>query len=587
MIASKQSKSGIIIFITALSLVIVNSMAAGTGQFDTPVSFAVIGDRTGEAVDSVYEEIVAEIYRLRPDFVMSVGDCIEGPARDENETRARWREFLDIIEPFGENFYIAPGNNDIWNDMSEKVYRDMVGKPYHSVDLKGIHFIMLDAARWDLGVQMPAEQMQWLEQDLKANEDADYIMVFLHKPAWYNTVSKGKEGVLHNLFKKYGVDAVFTGHYHEYFSGEHDGIMYTGMGSSGGAIGEAASELDFHFLWVTVDDEGIHLAPIKKGSVYDWRETTDVDKLAYDPVYLQGLTIADAIKIDGDLKAKPGQVSVLVDNSYTEFDLNDTLRWNIPDNWKIEPAVMPVTVKAGESAKFGFNAECTGDLFPLPSARVDFMFKEGRYAPARTDLRISRNVSCNHVETAPNIDGHITEQCWKNPESKYFSPEGKNMTIDPVNIFFAYDRDNLYIAAFCAELQMDSLVANASEHDGAVYGEDCVGFFFEPIAGSDTVYQIYFGASGAAFDQKITRGEDGWMEYDRSWNGDYEVKAVKSDKFWSLEARIPVNQFNTSIEKGKDWKLNFRRKQKRLETAADWQVPIDADPHLMGVLIME
>jgi hypothetical protein len=33
--------------------------------------------------------------------------------------------------------------------------------------------------------------------------------------------------------------------------------------------------------------------------------------------------------------------------------------------------------------------------------------------------------------------------------------------------------------------------------------------------------------------------------------------------------------------------LNFRRKQKALEGAADWQTPIGADPKTMGVLIIE
>lgn len=44
----------------------------------TPVRFAIIGDRVGSAQPGIYEEIVSEIERLRPDFVVNVGDMIEG-----------------------------------------------------------------------------------------------------------------------------------------------------------------------------------------------------------------------------------------------------------------------------------------------------------------------------------------------------------------------------------------------------------------------------------------------------------------------------------------------------------------------------
>lgn len=585
--ASIPSKSGVIAFTAILILIIFGSLSAGSAKFDIPVRFAVIGDHTGDAIDSVYEEIMGEVSRLRPDFVMTPGDCIEGYTSDEKENREEWKHFKEITKPFGKNFYIAPGNHDIWSDDAEKVYREINGDPYYSVDLKGIHFIMLDASRWDLESEMQPEQMKWLEEDLKANKDAACTMVFLHKPIWFETISKGKKGVLHDLFKKYGVDAVFTGHYHEYFSGEHDGIMYTGIGSSGGDFGDAASQLGFHYLWVTVDNDGIHVAPIRKESVADWKETTDDVKLAFEPVNLKGLSVEHPILVDKDLKAVPAKIKLVVDNQYTKFDQNDSIVWDIPENWIVEPASMPVNLKAGESANYIFGAECTGEIYPLPSAVTNLKFVEDRYAPARTDLSITRTAVCSQAGSAPTIDGQITEQCWKNPEDKYFNWDGKKMDADPFSIYFAYDKDNLYIAAFCAEMHMDSLVAKTDEQDGPVYGEDCVGFFFEPKQGTDSVYQIYFGASESVYDQKITLSNEGWQQYDRAWNGEYEVKVVKADKFWSLEARIPVAQFNTSMEKGKDWKLNFRRKQKHLDAASDWQVPIGAETEGMGVLKLE
>ena len=202
------------------------------------------------------------------------------------------------------------------------------------------------------------------------------------------------------------------------------------------------------------------------------------------------------------------------------------------------------------------------------------------------DLWIARRAYCYPAAEDFQLDGKIDELFWQEPVELLYNPEGKEMDIDPVKFYFAYNADNLFIAAYCRDNRENSPVASAQEHDGPVYAEDCIGFFIEPKMGSDTVYQIYINPMGTVFDMKISRKEDGWMNYDVEWNGSYDIKAIMEDNFWSVEAKIPVDQFNTLIEKGKDWRINFRRKQKVLKSAADWQVPIDADPKTMGLLII-
>jgi hypothetical protein len=134
---------------------------------------------------------------------------------------------------------------------------------------------------------------------------------------------------------------------------------------------------------------------------------------------------------------------------------------------------------------------------------------------------------------------------------------------------------------------MEKMVASVKEHAGPIYGEDCVGYFLCPDYDSAYIYQIYFNPRGLAFDQKIWLDEDGYYRSDLSWNGDYKVKTHKGDNFWSIEAVIPAALFGVSLDKGSKWGLNFRRKQKRLEAAADWMTPIEYDPEYMGRLVMQ
>jgi hypothetical protein len=133
---------------------------------------------------------------------------------------------------------------------------------------------------------------------------------------------------------------------------------------------------------------------------------------------------------------------------------------------------------------------------------------------------------------------------------------------------------------------MDSIAAAAQQRDDSVFGEDCIGYFFQPEIAGGPVYQIYFNAIGTPFDQKITVEGPEVTTAEREWNGEYEVATARGEDYWSIEVRIPLADLGTRGEVGKMWWLNFRRKQRRLASAADWQVPIGYHPDDYGMLEM-
>jgi hypothetical protein len=81
--------------------------------------------------------------------------------------------------------------------------------------------------------------------------------------------------------------------------------------------------------------------------------------------------------------------------------------------------------------------------------------------------------------------------------------------------------------------------------------------------------------------------EGGYMNGDRDWDGEYDIKTIHGADFWTVEAAIPLGQFGAAGLQSTKMGLNFRRKQARLSSSADWQVPIDYDPKTFGILIME
>jgi hypothetical protein len=70
--------------------------------------FAIVSDRTGGHRPGVFEDAVRKLNLLQPEFVMSVGDLIEGYSHEPAEVDQMWDEFqsfvADLKMPF---FYVS------------------------------------------------------------------------------------------------------------------------------------------------------------------------------------------------------------------------------------------------------------------------------------------------------------------------------------------------------------------------------------------------------------------------------------------------------------------------------------------------
>ncbi|MCG8390810.1 MAG: hypothetical protein MJA30_35005, partial [Cytophagales bacterium] len=60
--------------------------------------FAIVTDRTGGHRPGVFLEGMKRLNLLQPEFVMSVGDLIEGYTRDTDRLDAEWTEFMGFID---------------------------------------------------------------------------------------------------------------------------------------------------------------------------------------------------------------------------------------------------------------------------------------------------------------------------------------------------------------------------------------------------------------------------------------------------------------------------------------------------------
>ena len=415
--------------ISGLLLAALAASFAGVAQAGADVQFAIIGDRTGSAQPGVYERVVSEIKLFAPTFLVSVGDQIEGYTEDRAVLEAEWDTYEAIMRGVSSPFYICPGNHDILNDVMEDVWRKRTRrKPNYSFDESGIHFVILDTGRWESSEEWLAQEghRAWLEDDLAAHAPDGLTFVIYHKPFWYDTLAEGLDDPLHEIFKRHGVDAVFNGHVHVYGTARYDGIPYTIVGSSGGAIdgGEEWGSF-FHWIWCTVRDGRLTWAIVGDRGIRD-PEFVLVEDLKFRRRAETEYVRLASFPHDEAAPAAEANCRLALRNAHEAFPLRMTLQWDVPANWSIEPAEQDVDLAPGAGAELAFAVERRGGFYPLPHLRADYPYREGRVFHYDGVLPALREQKAVRLAAAPAIDGGLNDAAWAaaGTAESFCAPEG-------------------------------------------------------------------------------------------------------------------------------------------------------------------
>lgn len=226
--------------------------------------FSIIGDRTGTAQPQIYGRVWREVDLLHPDFVINVGDTIQGG--NDAIAEAQWLELRPLFQRYNHYpLYFTPGNHDVFSDTSRQLYEKASGRPLqYSFNYQDAHFTVLDNSRT---TDLTPEQLEFLARDLEANKDKNPKFIFFHKPYWIPMLKLGASDFpLHKLAVKYDVKHVISGHGHQFVRLVRDGVAYMEVGSSGGTM-EAALKLGhgfkegrfYHHVWGRVKGSKVDL----------------------------------------------------------------------------------------------------------------------------------------------------------------------------------------------------------------------------------------------------------------------------------------------------------------------------------------
>lgn len=269
--------------------------------------FAVVTDRTGSPRKGVFQDAVKKLNWMMPEFVISVGDLIQGTSENPATNDAEWNEFMSWIEPLKMPFFFAAGNHDIqmkWiegrvqpEDMLAQ-WNERFGTTHYSFVYKDVLFVVLFTN--DNKEQYIGEaQAAYFEETLAEHQDVRWTFVLLHHPLWAYSHESNFDRIEDALLTDGRRYTVLAGHQHRYVHfdrNDSDYIILASTGGGSGMRGRDFGEFD-HFAWFTMTDEGPVMANLDLSGIYP-KDVTTIDSVTWVRDLQQSTYIESAVMLD-------------------------------------------------------------------------------------------------------------------------------------------------------------------------------------------------------------------------------------------------------------------------------------------------
>ena len=193
----------------------------------------------------VLSSVVEKINQYQPTAIFIGGDItLNGSRQDE------FTIFFNLIKPLTISAVIYPamGNHDKDTELFLANFPQVDSLTYYSVEKDGILWIVLNS---NLKLAPGSTQYNWLITTLEKYSNRTKVVV-MHHPVFSSGAhgdEKGFSFLLPQLFSKYGVDLVLSGHDHIFERSEKDGVIYIVFGGAGGQLYNNVSRNDYSRLF--------------------------------------------------------------------------------------------------------------------------------------------------------------------------------------------------------------------------------------------------------------------------------------------------------------------------------------------------
>jgi predicted MPP superfamily phosphohydrolase len=267
-------------------------------------TFAIISDLNSGEREGVFEVAVEQMNLLKPDFILSIGDLIEGGTEDTLQLKKEFDHFDERVAKAKAPFFHTGGNHDLTNMTMRKYWQKRYGKTYYHFVYNEVLFLIVDSEDYtekrsqeiyiarkraiellDSGkteeankseyFQMPErvsgtisdEQSSYFEKVIAENPNVKWTFLLMHKPVWKRESSNNLSRIEKALgSKKF---TVINGHLHDYSYTQKENHDYIMLGTTGGGQNEKSENSFDHIALVTMDNDGPSIANLKLEGILD------------------------------------------------------------------------------------------------------------------------------------------------------------------------------------------------------------------------------------------------------------------------------------------------------------------------------
>ena len=237
-------------------------------DYSNNINFIAAGDWN---CNTETEKTIEKITELEPELVLGLGDYTV-----KNISPQCW---FDISKPIDDIINIAIGNHDM--DYQSSYYKLLdhynLPKPYYSFNFHNIHFVAISSEH---PFEPGSKQYEFIQNDLEESfhdSSISWTIVFLHKPMYTSAKFDEKDSeelknIFHELFEKYEVDLVLSGHTQYYQRSlplsynndnptypvvmdnnnneyeNNDGIIFVTAGTAGDELHKIAHSLPYYVI---------------------------------------------------------------------------------------------------------------------------------------------------------------------------------------------------------------------------------------------------------------------------------------------------------------------------------------------------
>lgn len=287
---------------------------------DDKFTFAIISDLNGGEREGIFSVAVEQTNLLQPEFVLSVGDLIDGGTEDPAQLLKEWQSFDDRASGLNAPFFHLGGNHDLTNVTMREFWADRYGPRYYHFRYKDVLFLMMDSEDYEEDrmqeiYEARAEAIEILDGDhpekypettyyameerrtgeispdqnayfqevLAKNQDVKWTFVLMHKPVWMREAGNNFNVMEQALGSR--PYTVINGHFHVYSHRERNGRDYIILGTTGGSQNPAYDGAFDHITLVTMTSDGPSIANLKMAGMLDksGKIPLNGDSLRFEP----------------------------------------------------------------------------------------------------------------------------------------------------------------------------------------------------------------------------------------------------------------------------------------------------------------